>query len=445
MVHGKVAADIVLRRRARARVRIGERRMPAVVFHDDLRRILLQDEARVGRIRTAVEVLYMRFLIVHAVVIDAGKRHVLHLQAVGLGEGAMLPLRTVLQPQVEITRLLCAAVVNNAGPLGVVVRQRKVDLAVLIKIRHAAVIVLFHHDKVAVDIDILVLVHIDIDRAAVVRERIIGLVVALGRIDADIPIVQVDYGEVFVRNAGIGIIGIRRHGGAFDREIHVAVHGKDAAVSRGKADARRLPARARIVRRVAGGTAAGTVAAVNVPGGNTPRIGGIGIAHGEIAVDRHRCFDAFARAGLIDIDPVGEVPRAVVRLDAHVAVDRQRGSFEHMYARRVTVALARNGRVKGQILADQRHLRIFVQLETKGILLLVQTECRVPGKVILHLAEPFRDRRGAAQPGRVIHAARQPLGIFRRQRRRLARSRQKPDHDCPHELFLPPGTTSGTS
>ena len=189
---------------------------------------------------------------------------------------------------------------------------------------------------------------------------------------------------------------------------------KDAAVSRAEADPRRLPARARVIWGVGTGTAAGAVAAVDIPRGNAPRIGGIGIAHGEIAVDRHRCFDAFARAGLIDIDPVGEVPRAVVRLDAHVAVDRQRGSFEHMYARRVTVALARNGRVKGQILADQRHLRIFVQLETKGILCFVQTERRVLGKVILHLAARFRDRCIAVQKVCVIRAARQALRIFRR-------------------------------
>ena len=103
----------------------------------------------------------------------------------------MVPYCIILQPQVNLTGLLGAGIVNNAGPGGFVVGQADIDLACTVEVRFAATIVA-HSQHVALDNNGFIsgygCIGINVDSTAVVGDAVKRLGIILRSINVYITV-----------------------------------------------------------------------------------------------------------------------------------------------------------------------------------------------------------------------------------------------------------------
>ena len=149
-----------------------------VIININICFIILENQACISIAAAAAELVDMGNAVIF-VIMRCGKcRQLAQADAISQGKSLMVPDRIILQPQINLTGLRSAGIINNAGPGGLRVRQADICLACTIKIRFTFTSVT-HSQDIAVNNNGLIsgcgCIGINIDSTAVVGNAIKGL------------------------------------------------------------------------------------------------------------------------------------------------------------------------------------------------------------------------------------------------------------------------------
>ena len=149
-----------------------------VIININICFIILENQACISIAAAAAELVDMGNVVIF-VIMRCGKcRQLAQADAISQGKSLMVPDRIILQPQINLTGLRSAGIINNAGPGGLRVRQADICLACTIKIRFTFTSVT-HSQDIAVNNNGLIsgcgCIGINIDSTAVVGNAIKGL------------------------------------------------------------------------------------------------------------------------------------------------------------------------------------------------------------------------------------------------------------------------------
>ena len=161
--------------------------MATVIIDIDICFIILENQACISFAAAAAELVDMGNAVI-SVILRCGKRRQLaQADAIGQGKGLVVPYCVILQPQVNLTGLLGAGIVHNAGPGGFVIGQADICLACAIKVRFSAAVTITHSQDITLDNNGFISgcggIGIDINRTAIVGNTVKRLGIILRRIN----------------------------------------------------------------------------------------------------------------------------------------------------------------------------------------------------------------------------------------------------------------------
>ena len=161
--------------------------MTTVIIDINICFIILENQACISFAAAAAELVDMGNAVIF-VILRCGKcRQLAQADAVGQGEGLVVPYCVILQPQVNLAGLFSAGIVHNAGPGGFVIGQADICLACAIKVRFSAAVTITHSQDITLDNNGFISscggIGIDINRTAIVGNTVKRLGIILRRIN----------------------------------------------------------------------------------------------------------------------------------------------------------------------------------------------------------------------------------------------------------------------
>ena len=161
--------------------------MTTIIIDINIGFIILENQACISFAAAAAELVDMGNAVIFVILRCRKCRQLAQADAIGQGEGLVVPYCVILQPQVNLACLLGAGIVNNAGPGGFVIGQADICLACAIKVRFAAAVTITHSQDITLDNNGFISgccgIGIDINRTAIVGNAVKRLGIILRRIN----------------------------------------------------------------------------------------------------------------------------------------------------------------------------------------------------------------------------------------------------------------------
>ena len=161
--------------------------MTTVIIDINICFIILENQACISFAAAAAELVDMGNAVIFVILRRRKCRQLAQADAIGQGEGLVVPYCIILQPQVNLAGLLGAGIVHNAGPRGFVIGQADICLACAIKVWFAAAVTITHSQYITLDNNGFIsgcgCIGINVDSTAVVGDAVKCLSIILRSIN----------------------------------------------------------------------------------------------------------------------------------------------------------------------------------------------------------------------------------------------------------------------